>query len=136
MKRTDRRSDCPINFALQTFGDSWSLLIIRDLMFGGARTYREFEAGPEGISTSVLADRLRTLTDNGIIRREGRGRSTRYSLTQAGLDLLPLLLEMMLWSAEHDSEIPELKGFMKRIQADRAGVQAEIEARVRETHGL
>ncbi len=136
MKRTDRRSDCPINFGLQTFGDSWSLLIIRDLIFGGPRSYTDFVDGPEGISTSVLATRLRTLCSNGIVRREGAGKSTKYFLTRAGVDLLPIILEVMLWSAEHDSDLTTPKRFMQRLQADREGVRREVEAKAAEAHGL
>ena len=82
MKRTDRRSDCPINFAVELLGDSWSFLVVRDLMFKGKRTYAEFAGSDEHISSSVLAARLRHLAEAGIIRRAGVGRATRYSLTR------------------------------------------------------
>ena len=81
MKRTTRRSDCPINFALQTFGDGWSLLVIRDLMFTDRRTYTDFLRADEGIATNVLADRLKQLRALGLIRRRGRGRGATYALT-------------------------------------------------------
>ena len=70
MKRIDRRSDCPTNFALQAFGDSWSLLVVRDLMFKGLRTFGEFAASEEHVATNILADRLRRLQRSGIIRRD------------------------------------------------------------------
>src|SRR5688572_24457952 len=87
MKRTDRRSDCPINFAVQTFGDSWSLIVLRDLMFTDRRTYGELLAAEEGIATNILAARLESLQRLGlIVSRDGR-----YGLTRKGLDLLPAM---------------------------------------------
>ena len=91
MKRTGRRSDCPINFALQTFGDAWSLLVIRDLMFTDRRTYTDLLGAEEGIATNVLADRLKRLQALGLIRRRGTGRGATYGLTEKGLDLLPAM---------------------------------------------
>ena len=126
MKRTDRRSDCPINVALELFGDTWSLLIIRDLMFKGKNTYAEFEASGEQISTSVLADRLKRLVDHGIIERFGSGRSTYYALTPKGADLLPMLVEMILWSAKHDAKTPVPHGFVERAVRDRDGLHAQL----------
>ena len=73
MKRSERRSDCPINFAVQTFGDAWSLVILRDLMFTERRTYGDFLAAEEGISTNILAARLEHLKNVGlVVRRESR----------------------------------------------------------------
>ena len=75
---------------------------MRDLMFKGKRTYSEFAASEERISSNILAERLRALASEGIIRKDGTGRATRYSLTAKGLDLLPLMVEMILWSGKHD----------------------------------
>src|SRR5574341_1941521 len=83
VKRTGRRSDCPINFALQTFGDGWSLLIIRDLMFTERRTYGDFLGAEEGIATNVLADRLKHLQAQGLIRKRGSGRRDRPPASSA-----------------------------------------------------
>ena len=116
MKRTERRSDCPTNFAVQAFGDGWSLLVVRDLMFKGKRTFAEFAASEERIATNVLADRLRSLQLAGIVRRDGDGRSTRYSLTRKGIDLLPLMVEMILWSARHDAHTATPATFVRRVR--------------------
>jgi DNA-binding HxlR family transcriptional regulator len=136
MKRTDRRSGCPINFALETFGDSWTLLIIRDMLFQGKRTFAEFEAAEERISTNILSARLKALTKRGIISKQGRGRATRYSLTARGLDLLPLMLEMIAWSARHDPRTAAPKPFVRRLTTDRPAVIAELAAGVRAAHRI
>jgi DNA-binding HxlR family transcriptional regulator len=126
MKRTSRRSDCPINFALQTFGDAWSLLVIRDLMFTDRRTYTDFLSAEEGIATNVLADRLKRLQALGLIRRRGRGRGATYGLTQKGLDLLPTMLELISWSARYDPRTAAPPDFVTRIRRDREAVATEL----------
>jgi len=136
MKRTDRRSDCPINFALEIFGDTWTLLIIRDLMFKGKRTYAEFAASEEQISTSVLADRLKKLVDAGVVRRSGSGRSTRYSLEQKGADLLPVMVDMIAWSARYDPATAAPESFVSRAVEDRDGLLAELGSLVAADHEL
>ena len=130
MTRTDRRSDCPTNFALQAFGDSWSLLVVRDLMFKGKRTFAEFAASEEHIATNILTDRLRTLQRSGIIRRDGTRRTTRYSLTAKGVDLLPLMIEMIVWSARHDRRSAAPAAFMRRATRARAELLSEMRARL------
>src|SRR5690349_11077859 len=93
----ERRSDCPLNAALEVLGDRWSLLIVRDLMFKGRTTYKDFLAGGEGVATNILADRLRRLEVEGVIEK-GRdpvdARRMVYRLTTKGLALGPLLVEM------------------------------------------
>jgi DNA-binding HxlR family transcriptional regulator len=98
------RSDCPINMALEMLGDSWSLLIVRDLMFKGLKTYKEFLEGGEGIASNVLAERLRRLESFGVITKQPDPFDARrhvYRLTSVGIDMAPLLVEMVLWSARH-----------------------------------
>jgi DNA-binding HxlR family transcriptional regulator len=131
VKRTDRRSDCPINFALQTFGDSWSLLIVRDLVFSRRRTFAEFAASGEGIATNVLAARLKSLARSGIIRRVGKGRKVTYALTPKGIDLIPMLLEMIRWSARYDARTAVPSAFAARLEKEREKVGAELIARAR-----
>jgi DNA-binding HxlR family transcriptional regulator len=100
------RSHCPINYGLEAFGDRWTLLILRDIVFRGKRTYREFLKSEEGFATNILASRLNHLIEEGILQHEGDetdGRKGIYSLTEKGLDLIPLMFEMVLWSAKHDS---------------------------------
>lgn len=102
---TKQRSGCPINVALEIFGDRWSLLIVRDLLFKGHRTYKEFAESEEGIATNILADRLQRLETHGILVRTpdpADGRKTLYQLTPKGVDLAPVLVEMVLWGARHE----------------------------------
>ncbi|KPK65026.1 MAG: hypothetical protein AMS21_05865 [Gemmatimonas sp. SG8_38_2] len=134
MRRTDRRSDCPVNFAVQLLGDSWSLLVVRDLMFKGKRTYAEFAQSEERISTNILADRLRSLVEAGLVRKQGRGRGTRYSLTEKGIDLLPVLVDMILWSARHDPATATPAEFVDRATNDREGLLADLRDGLMESH--
>jgi DNA-binding HxlR family transcriptional regulator len=100
-----RRSGCPLNASVEMLGDRWSLLIVRDMMLQGARTYKEFQQCYEGIATNILADRLRKLAACGIIAAEpdpSDGRKLTYSLTAKGIDLAPVLTEMVLWAAAHE----------------------------------
>src|ERR1700730_890267 len=100
-----RRSGCPLNASVEMFGDRWSLLIIRDMMLVGACTYKTFLECYEGIATNILADRLRKLVAYGIITTEpdpSDGRKVIYLLTAKGIDLAPVLAEMVLWAAAHE----------------------------------
>jgi DNA-binding HxlR family transcriptional regulator len=104
-RTTRRRSGCPLNVSVEVLGDRWSLLIIRDMMLRGFRTYKEFLQSYEGIATNMLADRLRKLLAYGIITTErdpSDGRKTIYRLTRKGIDLAPVLTEMVLWAAAHE----------------------------------
>jgi len=99
------RSGCPLNASVEILGDRWSLLIIRDMMLRGFRTYKEFLESYEGIATNILADRLQNLIVHGIITAErdpSDGRKLIYSLTAKGIDLAPVLTEMVLWAAQHE----------------------------------
>mgnify|MGYP000689961801 CR=1 FL=1 len=109
------RSHCPINFTLEHFGDKWSFLIIRDLMFKGKRHYNEFLEADEKVSTSVLGDRLKKLEEFGIISKgqdHVKKSRIRYSLTQKGIDLLPILLEMIIWGGLKDALTESPKEYM------------------------
>jgi DNA-binding HxlR family transcriptional regulator len=104
-KKPPRRSSCPINISLEIFGDRWSLLIIRDLMLRSYRTYKEFLSSDEGIATNILADRLQRLEASGIItttRDAEDRRKVVYRLTEKGIDLAPIIVELVLWSARHE----------------------------------
>jgi len=108
-------------------GDRWSLLIIRDMMLRGFRSYKEFLESYEGIATNILADRLRRLEGYGIIAAErdpSDGRKVVYSLTAKGIDLAPVMSEMVLWAAAHeDTGNQEL---VKELQKDKAGFVAAV----------
>lgn len=97
------RSNCPVNFGLETFGDKWSLLIIRDIVFWGKKTYGDFLKSDEGIATNILAARLASLEEEGIISKTPHPADKRkdiYSLTEKGLELIPLLIEIVAWSGK------------------------------------
>ena len=99
------RSRCPLNASVEILGDRWSLLIIRDMMLRGLRTYKEFLGSDEGIATNILAERLQRLEAHGIIRAEAEpsdGRKSNYFLTKKGIDLAPVLTEMVTWAAAHE----------------------------------
>lgn len=99
-----RRSACPLNTTLEVVGDRWSLLIVRDLMFKGRTTFKDFLAGGEGIATNILADRLRRLEADGLIEKGRDAADARrliYRLTPRGLALAPVLVELIVWGARH-----------------------------------
>jgi len=101
-----RRSGCPLNVSVEMLGDRWSLLIVRDMMLRGSRTFKEFLESHEGIASNILADRLRKLAAYGIIATQqdpSDGRKLIYLLTKKGIDLAPVLTEMVLWAAAHEN---------------------------------
>jgi DNA-binding HxlR family transcriptional regulator len=123
MKHTQqRRSDCPINFALEMFGDPWSLLIIRDIVYFGKKTFGEFLASEEGMATNILSSRLTRLEEQGILKKrpsEQDKRKEEYVLTEKGLDLIPVLVEMANWSAEYDQQTAAPAAWISLMKADR-----------------
>jgi len=129
MRRRRRRSDCPIHFGLEVFGDPWTLLIVRDLMFKARSTYTELLRAEEGIATNVLADRLARLEQQGIVTAEREpttGRAQRYQLTAKGTDLMPLMLEVIAWSAKYDPNTAAEPDFVRRLSADRSGLERDL----------
>lgn len=105
------RSACPVNLSLEVIGDRWTLLIIRDMAFAGKRHFREFLKGEEGISSRTLAERLQTLQDEGIVTREEDPEHKLklvYRLTPAGIDLLPILVELGRWGSQYRPADPTL----------------------------
>jgi DNA-binding HxlR family transcriptional regulator len=125
------RSGCPLNASVEILGDRWSLLIIRDMMLRGFRSYKQFLESYEGIATNILADRLRKLITHGIITTErdpSDGRKTLYTLTPKGIDLAPVLTEMVLWAAAHEET--ENAALVHRIQKDKQQFLAEVRQRL------
>lgn len=119
------RSHCPINFVLETFGDKWTLLIIRDLMFKGKSNFREFLKSDEKIATNILSDRLKRLEEHGIVEKsedEANRSKLNYRLTEKGKDLMPIMLEITAWSAKHDRLTNTPKPFRKTLAEDREGM--------------
>ncbi|MFA7281753.1 MAG: helix-turn-helix domain-containing protein [Sterolibacterium sp.] len=130
------RSHCPVNFGLEAIGDRWALLILRDIIFRGKRTYGEFLRSEEGFSTNILALRLEHLIEAGILLREGHkedGRKGIYTLTEKGLDLIPLLFEMILWSAKYDpqSEAVRIMPLVELIKGDNRKISQRMMKKVR-----
>lgn len=135
--RHDRRSTCPISTALEFVGDRWTLLVIRDLMFAGKRHFREFLQSEEGISSNVLADRLNSLVEDGIVTRRDdptHAQKAIYTLTDKGLDLLPVLIAMSGWTQKYDpaTRRPEAVDFV----GGRAKSLRRLEAQIRREHGI
>ena len=124
-----RDTGCPIAFALDTFGDRWSLIIIRDMALRGYQTYSQFLESKERIATNVLADRLLELEALGVVRKSRDpqdGRRHLYQLTQKGIDLIPVLLEMIRWSAHYDDNTIVRPEILARIEKDRDGFVADL----------
>jgi DNA-binding HxlR family transcriptional regulator len=133
-KRDGRRSGCPVSLSLERFGDRWSLLIIRDLMVRGYQTFKEFQESGEGIATNILSDRLRNLEENGIISAQaaqGDGRRVNYRLTEKGIDLAPVLLEMLIWGAKHE-DVGASCAAIEKMAKNREQVLSEVRRRWRE----
>lgn len=129
-----QRSGCPVSISLEVLGDHWSLLIVRDLMVRGCRTFKEFMESGEGIATNILADRLRRLRGAGIIEVEEEALDRRrvyYRLTQKGIALAPVLLEMLIWAARHE-ETAASNSFIARMEANREQFIAEVLRRWRD----
>ncbi len=125
-----RRSGCPLNASVEMLGDRWSLLVIRDMMLLGYRTFKQFLYSHERIATNVLADRLRRLESYGIISSlpdPADGRKRIYSLTPKGIDLVPVLTEMVLWAAAHEDTGNQ--PLIRLMRKDKAKFNAEIRKR-------
>lgn len=131
------RSHCPINFALEHFGDKWSLLIIRDLMFKGKRHYNEFFESGEKVSTSVLGDRLKQLEESGIISKGQdivKKSRIKYSLTKKGIDMIPFMVDMISWSGEYDNETEAGDVFLAQARDGREFLLKSIREKLQEEH--
>jgi DNA-binding HxlR family transcriptional regulator len=129
MKKAIKRSDCPLSCSLDIFGDKWSLLIIRDMMFFGKTTYGEFLKSTEGIATNILASRLQVLEETKLITKLDHPESKAkvlYKLTQKAIDLLPVILEIHLW-AENYFDIPtDIKSMIKEVKKEKEGFILKI----------
>lgn len=124
-----RASGCPITFGLDTFGDRWSLLIIREIMLRGKQTYSDFLQAEEGIATNILIDRLKHLEGDGIVKKSrdpNNRRSFIYTLTPKGRDLAPILLEIVIWSGTYDDRSNALHDVLEKVRHDRKGFEAEL----------
>lgn len=136
LKRTDVKSHCPINFTLEAVGDSWSLLILRDIMYSGKHTFKDFFDSEERITSSVLADRLSHLVKNEVLIKEpspADKRSAAYVFTEKGLGLIPILLDMMEWGTTQDPQSlgHEKKDFVARIRKEQSALCREVQNKIR-----
>jgi len=123
MSKPGKRSDCPVSTSLDIWGDKWSLLIIRDLMFAKECTYGDFLKAPEGIATNILASRLQVLEESNIIEKldhpESRAK-VLYRLTRKGIDLLPIMIEINLWAEKYFPIPADRKAMLKEVKKDKA----------------
>ncbi len=125
------RSGCPVSIGLEIFGDRWSLLIVRDMMIRGFRSFKDFQSAGEGIASNVLASRLRRLEAAGIISAERHAADARridYRLTAKGIDLAPALLELLIWGGRHENTgVP--CAAIKQLAKHREELLAEVRLR-------
>ncbi|MGH9435764.1 MAG: winged helix-turn-helix transcriptional regulator [Terriglobia bacterium] len=123
-----------MSISLEMLGDRWSLLVIRDLMVRGFRTFKDFQQSGEGIASNILADRLRKLQASGIItveEAESDRRKMNYRLTEKGIDLAPVLLELLIWGARHEETAAPCARIME-MEKNRAQVLADVRRRWRD----
>jgi len=141
MRKKKLRSHCPVNFGLESFGDKWALLILRDIIFRGKKTFGEFLKSEEKFATNILTSRLEHLVNEGILTKEplpNDSRKDSYILTQKGLDLIPVIFEIMLWSEKYDkkSEAKRISSLMRLITKDNRGLSRQIADRVKRGEGI
>ncbi len=133
-----RRSGCPINLTLEQLGDRWSLIVIRDVMFGNRRSYGDLlEQSEEGIASNILADRLKHLTAAGLLTRcpDPTHRQKRiYSLTQAAIELVPLLVQMGAWGRRHTQPSKELSVRAELLEQGGAPLWSDFMDELRHLH--
>jgi DNA-binding HxlR family transcriptional regulator len=125
------RSDCPISYSLDFFGDKWTFLIVRDMVFDGKKFYKDFLGSKEGIATNILSDRLKKLEQNGIIESrvyEKLKTKKEYLLTRKGKDLIPILLELAAWSSKYRNDLNIETDFALQLNRNRNKIIKNLEA--------
>lgn len=134
---TQARSGCPINAAVEAFGDRWSLLVLRDVMFGNRRHFRVLQAmSEEGIASNILSDRLKKLVDGGLLSRDGAGPGQRatYSLTEQSIQLVPVFAQLGSWGLRHRPTTAELRVRAQLLEEGGPELWADFMDELRETH--
>lgn len=134
----DRRSNCPISLVLETLGDKWSLLVLRDLIFTGKQRYQEFLNSDEGISTNILADRLVRLEKHRLISKSDDPDNKKqiiYKPTTKALDLLPVLYEMIRWGVKYNPRIDLTKPLLKKMETNEKALTREIRSQFEKSRG-
>jgi DNA-binding HxlR family transcriptional regulator len=141
MKPTEPRSFCPINLSLEIFGDTWTLLILRDMMFGGKRHFRELLESDERIASNILADRLKMLVENGVLTKAAdphHKQKAVYSLTEKGIALLPIIVQIGAWGSRFVPASKKLdarsRAVIKELQSGGPGLWSGLMRDLRETH--
>ncbi|KGN43057.1 winged helix-turn-helix transcriptional regulator [Knoellia aerolata] len=135
--RSEPRSGCPINAAVEALGDPWSLIVLRDMMFGDRRYFRELLTGSEeGIASNVLASRLKFLVAAGLLVRDDatRGQRARYTLTEAGIQTLPVLVALGTWGRAHRDTSPQLTIRQQLMEEGGPEMVAELMDELRSRH--
>ena len=118
MTATEPRSYCPINLSLEIFGDSWTLLVLRDMMFAGKRHFRELLQSDERISSNILADRLARLVDQGLLTRSEdptHKQKAIYSLTEKSITLLPVVVQIGAWGSRWVPDAKKLEPAARKV---------------------
>ena len=134
---TRERSGCPISLSLELLGDRWTLLIVRDLVFAGKTHFREFLQSDEGISSRTLAERLQTLQDEGIVTRSDdptHKLKAIYRLTEAGIDLLPVLATLGAWGSKYRNAENELARIADELAAGGEVALEQMKKKLRAVH--
>lgn len=136
MGRSDqpKRSSCPISFALEIFGDRWTLLVLRDLLLKSRSRYRDLLACEEGIATNVLADRLKRLEQRGLIRKGQDQQDARqyiYKPTRLAVSVVPMLIEMTVWGARNGKSTTVDRDLLRRFDTDREKLIMDLQQQVR-----
>ncbi|MBF6148427.1 helix-turn-helix transcriptional regulator [Nocardia nova] len=136
-QRSEQRSGCPINAAVEVVGDRWTMLVLRDIMFGDRRHFRQLQSrSEEGIASNILADRLKTLVDAGLLTRDEvrRGQRATYSLTEPAIQMVPVLAALASWGLRHRPTTPELRVRAELLEAGGPQLWAEFMDELRERH--
>ncbi len=131
------RSGCAINAAVEAFGDRWSLLVLRDVMFGNRRHFRELQAGSEeGIASNILADRLKRLVRDGLLTRDdaGPGQKATYSLTEPAIQLVPVFAQLGAWGLRYRPTTPALRARAELLERGGPPLWAGFMDELREIH--
>ena len=131
MLKSKHRSGCPVSISLEILGDRWTLLVIRDLMVRGFRTFKDFQGSSEGIASNILTDRLRKLQAAKLVETEADesdGRKVNYRLTEKGIDLAPLLMDLLIWGSRHE-KTGAPAGLAEKMESQREPFLAEVRRR-------
>lgn len=135
MKRSSGKSHCPINYGLEIFGDPWSLLVVRDIVYFGKHTFNEFLASEEAIAPSVLSARLEQLVAAGMLSKDkdpDDRRRVAYNLTEPGLRVIPILVEIADWGVEADPDTGAPMDWVARVRANKPEMIERITETVRQ----